>query len=107
MSIHQPRIDIFEMMTQIVFLTREGRVAYCGPTAFLGAYLERELKLSERVAAGLKLPGAFGTSGGGPSLSALARRGANPADELLDAMSVLEPQVCVCVVGFSSGLLHF
>ena len=43
MSIHQPRIDIFEMMTQVMFLTREGRVAYCGPTSELAAYTKNVL----------------------------------------------------------------
>jgi ABC-type multidrug transport system ATPase subunit len=40
MSIHQPRVDIFEMMTQIVFMTREGRVAYCGSTDGLADYIK-------------------------------------------------------------------
>jgi ATP-binding cassette subfamily G (WHITE) protein 2 len=72
MSIHQPRIEIFEMMTQIIFLTREGRVAYCGPTAHLASYIQRSLGDGSRLA-----------------------KGANPSDDLLDVMGILEPQVLV------------
>jgi hypothetical protein len=93
MSIHQPRVDIFEMMTQVIFLTRDGRVAYCGATAGLPGYLARELRLGERVARGLVLPGAFGRGAGlGPGAPSEA---ASPCDELLDAMDVLPPQLLV------------
>ena len=71
MSIHQPRMEIFRMMTQIVFLTNEGRVAYCGPTRGLASYLVSALKLSS------------------------SSMGSNPADELLDAMGARSADVLV------------
>jgi ATP-binding cassette subfamily G (WHITE) protein 2 len=80
MSIHQPRIDIFEMMTQIVFMTREGRVAYCGPTAGLSDYIAVNLR-EDGFANGLASPQTGASS--------------NPADELLDVMNVLPPQLLV------------
>jgi hypothetical protein len=60
--------------------------------------------MGERIAAGLKLPGGrlgtndFGalTSGGGVGGGGGgASKSSNPADDLLDVMSVLEPQVLV------------
>eukprot|EP00615_Pteridomonas_danica_P004254 CAMPEP_0114331156 /NCGR_PEP_ID=MMETSP0101-20121206/2218_1 /TAXON_ID=38822 ORGANISM="Pteridomonas danica, Strain PT" /NCGR_SAMPLE_ID=MMETSP0101 /ASSEMBLY_ACC=CAM_ASM_000211 /LENGTH=777 /DNA_ID=CAMNT_0001461383 /DNA_START=79 /DNA_END=2409 /DNA_ORIENTATION=- len=80
MSIHQPRIDIFEMMTQIVFMTREGRVAYCGPTAGLSDYITTYLR-KDGIENGLAIPQPGASS--------------NPADELLDIMNVLTPQLLV------------
>jgi len=109
MSIHQPRIDIFEMMTQIVFMTKEGRVAYCGPTGGLAAYLVRDIKVPDRVTAGLKLPGGSSSSrrqamrGTAPVLAEPPEANSNPADDLLDVMAVLEPQVLVDVWNVSAA----
>ena len=77
------------MMTQIIFMTRDGRVAYCGSARGLRAYLEQDLSFAPgRTRAENAQPG--GGLGGG-----LERRGGNPADDLLDVMGLVAPSVLV------------
>ena len=82
MSIHQPRIEIFQMFTQLVFLTRDGRVAYCGPSRNVRSYLDTELLSSS---CGLK-----GTNNNNDQdlTSSRSEPASNPADALLDVMAV-------------------
>lgn len=77
MSIHQPRIEIFQMLTQVVFLTRDGRVAYCGPSRHVKSYLDTELATY--------VPKATNEKDKDVSSSGTA---SNPADALLDVMAV-------------------
>lgn len=100
LSIHQPRAEIFDLFTQIVFLTKDGRVAYCGPPKGVLPYLQTNLatlsltptqaaraasrpRLEARPRTLLAAPQTQGSGGGGSSSAA-----ANPADALLDLMAV-------------------
>ena len=49
MSIHQPRLEIFEMITQVIMLTKDGRVGYCGPTLLLHDYSRQEIATIRKV----------------------------------------------------------
>jgi len=42
MSIHQPGPEIFKLITQAIFLTRDGRVCFCGPRKDLENYLTED-----------------------------------------------------------------
>jgi ABC-type multidrug transport system ATPase subunit len=80
LSIHQPRAEIFELFTQIVFLAKDGRVAYCGPPRGVLPYLQTELAPSLSVA---RPPLGKGNGSTGKAATAV-----NPADALLDLMAV-------------------
>jgi ABC-type multidrug transport system ATPase subunit len=87
LSIHQPRAEIFDMMTQIVFLTKDGRVAYCGPPRGVRRYLQTDLAALSPARTLTRSRSPHGrTPGGGPGSSSAAA--ANPADALLDLMAV-------------------
>jgi hypothetical protein len=70
MSIHQPRVDIYNSLTQVIFLTRNGRIAYCGPPEETNAYLTACLSI--------------------PVSPELSRK--NPADVFMDAMLLRTPE---------------
>jgi len=78
LSIHQPRAEIFDLFTQIVFLAKDGRVAYCGPPRGVMPYLQTELNT-------LSVTRALDQDN---SASGSAATAVNPADALLDLMSV-------------------
>lgn len=80
LSIHQPRAEIFDLFTQIVFLAKDGRVAYCGPPRGVMPYLQTELNTLSVARA----PDNDGTS----TNSGSAATAVNPADALLDLMAV-------------------
>ena len=86
MSIHQPRLEIFEMITQVIMLTKDGRVGYCGPTLLLHDYSRQEIATIRKVTS------ADETEAFVDYESGLLENAKNPADRFLDEMRTLQPQ---------------
>jgi ABC-type multidrug transport system ATPase subunit/ABC-type multidrug transport system permease subunit len=87
MSIHQPRLEIFEMVSQVIMLTKDGQVGYCGPTSALAAYILEDLAATNTTIPSSVL--ASWPERGGES-AALASK--NPADQFLDVMRSHRPR---------------
>ena len=87
MSIHQPRLEIFEMITQVIMLTKDGRVGYCGPTSALGTYISDDLA-AVRVREPSPEMAPLSHSAGG----AVEQATQNPADLFLDEMRSRQPR---------------
>ena len=86
MSIHQPRVEIFEMLTQVIFLTSNGQVAYCGPASGLQGYISANIR--QKI---WSLPASRSERNDFEQNDARS----NPADIFLDAMTILEPEALV------------
>lgn len=72
MTIHQPRIEVFEKMNNLILLTKGGKLAYYGPTKEVRGYFEPKTTLRIDTAQTTVEP--------------------NPADFVMDILDPLEPE---------------